>query len=255
MLTQRPNSGILVVEDHSFTRLGLRRFLESEGFAVLEAGCAQDAQEIIDKSSFDVAILDIEVPENQGGPIRYGSNVGLRLARTIKEKYPSAGIVLLSSHPDRGRDFWDMISQGYRGLAYILKNGDPLSLLDAVHQTRAQRIICDEQVTQTSQAVEEVYKRLSPPEKIYVDRALKQLPTLTPRELEVALALFESRDIKGIALKLIISENAVSNHMTKIYEKLGLNEVPNELSSRTLLIKALLIHELQKGKPDDEILA
>ena len=255
-MSQQPsNSKILIAEDHTFTRLGLRRFLESEGFEVLEAACAQEAQEIIDNTPFDDAILDIEMPENRGGTIRYGSNAGLRLARSVKGKYPHVGVVLLSSHPDRGRDFWDMVSQGHRGLAYLLKNGDPSSLLDVIRQTQAHRIVCDDQVTHTPQFAEEVRKRLSPDEQPCIDYALREMPALTPREQAIVSALCESCDIKGIAQKLGIGENAVSNHITRIYEKLGLNQIPNSLSSRTLLIKASLIFDLQKEHSNGETVA
>lgn len=251
MLKQIPHSKILVVEDHTFTRLGLRRFLESEGFNVLEAAYAHEAQDVIDNNTLDAAVLDIEIPENQSGTVQYGSNEGLRLARYIKEKTPRTGIVLLSSHPDRGRDFWDMVSQGYRGLAYVLKNGDPASLLDALRQTQARRIICDEQVTATPQFVTEVRKRLAPEEQTYIDYAITQMSMLSIREQEIVSALFESNDIKGIAAKLGIGENAVSNHITKIYEKLGLDRNLNNLSSRTLLIKAFLIFEIERELSHD----
>lgn len=251
MTLQTSTPKILIAEDHSFTRLGLRRFLESEGFEVLEAADTQDAQQVIDKDRFDVAVLDIEMPEKQGEMIRFGNNAGLHLAKDIKGKFANIGIVLLSSHPDRGRDFWDLVSQGYRGLAYLLKNGDPVRLLDAVRQVQAHHIICDEQVTQTRESANEVLKRLSPDERRWIHCAVKELPKLRPREQEIVVALLESHDIKGIATKLGITENAVSNHITSIYEKLGLNQALNSLSPRTLLIKTSLIFELQKEHPYD----
>lgn len=251
MIEKTQNLKILIAEDHSFTRLGLQRFLESEGFEVIEAADAQAAQQIIDENLFDIAVLDIEMPEKRDGTVQYGNNAGLRLAKHLKGKLPNTGIVLLSSHPDRGRDFWDLVSQGYRGLAYLLKNGDPVRLLDAIRQTEAHHIVCDEQVTQTSELANEVFKRLSHEEQLAVSYAIKMLPTLTPRQQEVVALLLESHENKGIATKLGIEENAVSNHITKIYEKLGLNQIPNSLSSRTLLIKASLIFELQKEHTHD----
>ncbi len=226
MVQQTSNPKVLVAEDHPFTRLGLRRFLESEGFEVLEAANAQAAQQIIDKNLFDVAVLDIEMPEKREGTVQYGNNAGLRLAKHIKGKLPNIGIVLLSSHPDRGRDFWDLVSQGYRGLAYLLKDGDPVRLLDVVRQTQAHHIVCDEQVTQTRESANEVLKRLSPDEQSVISYAVKIFSTLTHRQQEVVALLLESRDIKGISAKLRIEENAVSNHITNIYEKLGLIKPP-----------------------------
>ncbi len=251
MTEQTSNPKVLIAEDHAFTRLGLRRFLESEGFEVLEAADAQAAQKIIDENLFDVAVLDIEMPEKRDGTVRYGNNAGLHLARCIKEKRPDVGVVLLSSHPDRGRDFWDMVSQGYRGMAYMLKNGDPSGFLAAIRQTLAHRIICDDQVTHTPEFANEVRKRFSSEEQPSIDYAVKEMSKLTSREHEIISALFESNDNKGIAIRLEIKENSVSNALTEIYEKLKLNAIPNNLSSRTLLVKAKLIFELQKESSDN----
>ena len=241
-----PLKKLLIVDDHAFTRLGLSRFLDVEGFDVLQAADAQTARETIDEGLIDGAILDIEMPEKPGETVRYGSNAGLHLAEYIKHKYSKTGVVLLSSHPDRGRFFWNLVSQGHRGLAYALKNGDPEGLLDAIRQVQAGRVFCDEMVTSTSEFAGEIIKRLSQEEREWVLYAVAELPNLTNRETQVVSALLDSYDIRGIALQLGIKENAVSNHITNIYTKLGLNQVPNNLSARTLLLKACLIFDLQQ---------
>ena len=246
MQQQLMNQKILIADDHSFTRLGLRRFLESEGLHVFDAADAQAARGFID-TGIDAAVLDIELPEKPGDIVRYSSNTGLILARYIKEKYPKTGVVLLSSHPDRGRYFWNLVSQGHRGLAYILKNGDPENLLSAIRQTQAGRIFCDELVTNTNEFAGEIINQLSEDECEWILYAVKELPNLTSREQEVASALLDSYDIRGIASQMGIKENAVSNHITNIYEKLGLSQVPNNLSARTLLVKAQLIFDFQQG--------
>ena len=234
---------ILVVEDHHFSRKGLRQFLELEGFQPLEASDAQSAYTIIEQNTLAAAIIDIELPDAPGSQVR--KDAGLQIARSIKENYPQVGVVLLSSHPDRGRQFWDLVGQGHRGLAYILKSGEPPLLIKAVCQTIDKQIYCDPQVTLKSQVVVEMEKRLTPEEKEFIQSALKALPTLTPREFEVASALSDSHDLKGIAGLLGIKENVVSNYITKIFEKLGLNNAPSHLSPRSLLIKAMVFCGLQ----------
>ena len=246
MSRQSSNRKLLIADDHPLTLLGLRQFLEPEGFEIFEAPDARTAQEIFNANPIDVAVLDISMPSKRGER-NEGTNEGLRLAECFKQKHPETGIVLLSSHPDRGQYFYNLVIQGYRGLAYILKNGNPNDVLNAINLTQEGGVYCDKLVTTTNDFAREIIKRLSQEECEWVLYAVKELPNLTKREQEVVSALLDSYDIGGIAIRMAITDNAVSNHIRNIYEKLGLNQIQDNLSARTLLIKARLIFDLQQG--------
>ncbi len=243
MVSEASLPRILIVEDHAFTIKGLRQFLELEGFEPIEAPDTTSAYAALARNKFAAAVIDIELPEVTGKQIQ--RDAGFHLTRGIKEMHPLVGVVLLSSHPDRGRQFWDLVSQGHRGLGYLLKSGDPQLLVRAIQHVIDKQIYCDPQVTHTSHLVLELEKRLKEDEKAYIEFAIREFPNLTPREFEVASALADSHDIKGVARLLGISENVVGNYITRIFEKLQLNTAPNQLSPRTLLIKAMIIYGIQ----------
>jgi DNA-binding NarL/FixJ family response regulator len=82
---------VLVVEDDHFIRTTLVNTLESASFLVIAASSSREALEISDSEEVDVALLDIDLGL---GPS------GIDLAYALREKFPSIGIVFLTSYAD-----------------------------------------------------------------------------------------------------------------------------------------------------------
>src|SRR3954468_2693805 len=114
---------IVLADDHSLVRAGLRSLVEMLGHTVVaEAGDGHEALRLIEKHQPDAAMLDITMP---------GLN-GFELATRIATASPKTRVVILSMHADPA-----YVSQALRTgvAAYLLKGGTPEELrvaLDAV---------------------------------------------------------------------------------------------------------------------------
>lgn len=87
---------ILVVDDNDTARWLLGEMLAAEGYVVLEANCAADALEILERSpEVRAVVTDIEMP---------GSIDGLELARRIVADFPGVAVLLTSGRHQPARD-------------------------------------------------------------------------------------------------------------------------------------------------------
>ena len=102
-MDQAPDKTILIVEDELFVRMIGADALEEAGYAVLEAGSADEALQVLEKADHvEVLFTDIRMP---------GSMDGLRLAEVVHERWPNIRILVTSGDvrpspddiPDDGR--------------------------------------------------------------------------------------------------------------------------------------------------------
>jgi CheY-like chemotaxis protein len=84
----KPGSHILVVDDDSFFRELLREVLTEHGFKVSEAVDGQDALDLMAKTSFDMAVADLEMPKMNG----------LELTRQLKREHPGFPVVMVTAY-------------------------------------------------------------------------------------------------------------------------------------------------------------
>jgi DNA-binding NarL/FixJ family response regulator len=248
------NNRVLLVDDDPFNRAGISLYLGSHGYATLEAGDEATAIALAEQERPWAAVVDIVIPATARGKAQFDQSVGLRLVRRLKALYPVMGIVIFSAHEDRGSEVWDMVREGVRGIAYLLKGVRPERLLQALHDTAAGHVILDGIAPAGRPRLGvEILSRLSPDERPWVERAVMLISTLTDMELKVALLLAASQTTQGIADALNRSLKTVEGHTTHVYEKLGLAEVDRRaphLRKSTLLAKAFMIYELLGNKGD-----
>jgi DNA-binding NarL/FixJ family response regulator len=132
----------------------------------------------------------------------------------IRAANPGVGVLVLSQFLEDSYVF-DLVSEGAQGVGYMLKEkvGDMRLFTDAVRRVAAGGSALDP----------DVVARL-------VGRTRKASPIddLTPREREVLGLIAEGRSNGGIARELVVTVAAVERHVTSIFDKLGLNQSPDQ---------------------------
>lgn len=185
---------ILLVEDHAFTRDGLRATLnlESDLRVVAEARSGEEALEVLSQHPVDLAVVDIGLPEMDG----------IATAREIKKRLPAVRIVMLTAHDLREEVFASLASGAE---AYCLKSARPDLLLLAVRAAAAGSAYLDPQVAH------HVLGGVRMPEA---------RSTLTPRELDILRLIADGLPNKDIAEALGVSVSTVKLHVQDILTKL-----------------------------------
>ena len=197
---------ILLADDHTVMRRGLRLLLESqpEFSVVAEAADGRQAVEQAEATQPDVAVLDIAMPNLSG----------IEAAQRISAAVPHAAIVILSMHSDEGYVL-RALKAGAKG--YLLKDsaeGDLIEAIQAVHQGRT---FFGSEITKMLVAdyVQEIRSR----------GAEDSYDLLTSREREILQLLAERKSNKEIATALHLSPYTVETHRRNLQEKLNLHSL------------------------------
>jgi two-component system NarL family response regulator len=190
---------ILIVDDHTLFRTGVRKMLEAEEdmHVVGEAATGVEALEQARTLMPDVILMDIKMPDLDG----------VQAARTLHREMPHVGIIFVTMFEDD-----EFIFQGLQagGRGYILKDADPDTMLRAIRAVAHGESLLGATV---AQKVMRQFSALPGKQAPLVD-------DLTPRELEVLKLIAEGRSNSEIAEELVISEKTVKNHINNIFSKL-----------------------------------
>lgn len=194
---------ILIADDHSVVRAGLRALLESRsGWEVCaEASDGRDAIEKASKFKPDVAILDIGMPLLNG----------VEATRRIRASSPNTEILILTMH-ESDELVQQVVEAGARG--YVLKDDADRVLLAAVDAARLHKPYFSTRVSTAADSAD------SPS-----DPARSSRSRLTPREREILQLLAEGKANKEVASLLNISVNTAEAHRANIMLKLDLHSV------------------------------
>ena len=208
---------VILADDHSVMRRGLRLILEQqEGFEVLDE--AHDGREAVNLARAlhpDVAVLDITMPNMNG----------IEAARQITEKQPEVAVVVLSMHADESYVL-RALKVGARG--YLLKESPEGDFLAAIRSVSEGKAFFSPAVSRL--LVEDYVRQLQ-------DRDIEDsYDLLTPREREILQLIAEGKSNKDIANLLNLSLYTVETHRSNILEKLNLHSVPE-----------LILYAVRKG--------
>jgi DNA-binding NarL/FixJ family response regulator len=203
--------GILIVDDHTLFRRGIRQILELEDdMRVL--GEASSGQEAVDKARSlmpDVILMDIKMPEPSPGSGQVLD--GIQATRILHREMPHVGIVFCTMHEDDEFVFAGLKAGG-RG--YVLKESEPDTMLRAIRAVAQGESLLGPSI---AQKVLQQFAAL-PGEDSSGTNAL--CDDLTEREIEVLTLIGEGHANKEIARLLSISEKTVKNHVGNIFSKL-----------------------------------
>lgn len=199
-----PAITVLVADDHTIVRTGIRHVLESEaGFEVVgEAGTGAEAVALAAKLRPDVVVLDISMPGESG----------LQVASQLRGIRPEPRVLILSMH-DNAEYVLESVRAGAHG--YLLKDTAATELRTAV------RAVCRGE------------SYFSPPVASRLREALRgehethagSLAQLTGRERDVLLGVVRGRTNKEIAGELGISHRTVETHRESLMRKLQIRTV------------------------------
>ncbi len=197
---------VMLAEDHSMVRQGLKQLieLESDIKVVAEAANGIDAVNYYSLELPDVMLMDINMPKQNG----------LQALEAIKQKHPDAKIIMLTIHQDREYLF-KALQLGANG--YVLKDADGAVLVEAIR-----KVYQGEAYIQPNMAKELIveFKRFTSGEA----SSSRKNSLLSDRELEVLDLIAKGFLNKEIAKTLFISEKTVKNHISNIFKKLNVSD-------------------------------
>jgi DNA-binding NarL/FixJ family response regulator len=199
---------VVIAEDLALLRDGLTRLLQASDIEVVAAvgDPSALAEALRAKQPIDLAIVDVRMPPTF-------TTEGLTAAIEARATTPGLPVLVLSQYVERlyARE---LMQSGDGGIGYLLKDrvADVDAFLDAVHRVAAGGTVLDPKV---------VTGLLSQAERS------SALARLTPREREVLGLMAEGLSNAAIAASLVVTDKAVGKHISNIFMKLDLPDVPD----------------------------
>jgi two-component system, NarL family, response regulator NreC len=197
---------ILLADDHTVVRKGLRLLLESHpGFKVIaEAANGREAVSLAEAHTPDVVVLDVAMPLLNG----------IEAARQVSAKLPQTAIVFLSMHSDEGYVL-KALKSGAK--AYLLKDSAEDDLINAIKAVTEGKAFFSPAI---SKMLVEDYMRQMREREVEDSYEL-----LTTREREILQLFAEGKSVKEVATLLDLSLYTVETHRSNIFQKLDLHSV------------------------------
>ncbi len=192
------NKRIMLVDDHSLVRSGIKQVLNKhKNFEVIaEAINGIDALNQMKTITVDIVILDLSMPKMNG----------MDLLQTIKKEYPKIKILVLSMH-DEFHYVQQAIKKGADG--YVTKGCDIKNLINVLKEVSLNRKIISPQLEEKISIIPDLTK--------------SQTEKLSSREYEVLEHLGNGKTATEISNQLEISIKTVSTYRTRILQKLNLH--------------------------------
>jgi len=198
-----PTLRVLLVEDETLVRQGIRKLLELDPRfdIVAEAGDGQEALLRIREARPDVVLLDVRMPKLDG----------LGVLRALQQQPEAPPCLVLTTFDDRAL-ILEAIREGAKG--FLRKDVSLSQLVEAIESLAAGRTFLQPAVTESLMKGMESHAPLSGPSPAMVE-------PLTPRETEVLRLMAAAYTNREIAEALGAAEGTVKIHVSNILGKLG----------------------------------
>ncbi len=191
---------LLIADDHAIVREGLKQII-SEIPEIQEIDEASDGFDVflkLEKSKYDILLLDISMPGKSG----------LDVLKEVKERYPGISVLVLSVHSEE-QYAKRVLKAGANG--FIPKHADPEELKKAILKaSEGKKYI-------TSHLAEMLAEEIA---------GSKNQPAheiLSDREFQILTMIAKGYSNKEISETLFLSDKTISTYKTRILEKLNLN--------------------------------
>ncbi len=195
----------LLIDDHALFRAGLESLLERRGIEIVASvGSGEDAIRLVRKTTPDVILLDLRMPEISG----------LDVLKTLSDQKPGIPVVMLTTSSEE-QDLAAALRKGARG--YLMKDMEPDELVIALRDIVAGNTVVAPALTGV---LADLVKNGNRQERKETEQPFTEL---TPREREILGHLAEGQSNKVIARHLDISDGTVKLHVKAILRKLGVH--------------------------------
>lgn len=193
---------VMIADDHSLIREGLRRLLEFDGSikVVGEASNGEECLEKLDEFNPEVLLLDINMP---------GKN-GIDVLKQMKADQSQIKVLILTVHNEL-EYLMSAVDIGVNG--YILKDSESSELKKAISVVR------DGESYIQPKLIPAMNSQL-----LHRDADKDKITSLTNREMEVLIQVANGMFNKEIATNLNISERTVKNHISNIFKKIDVSD-------------------------------
>lgn len=195
---------ILLADDHTMVRQGLRKVLEErpEWEVVAEASDGREAVRLAEQHRPDVAIIDVAMPLLNG----------IETTRQITRRVPGTRVLVLSMHADEAY-VTQILQAGATG--YLLKDSADVDLMQAVTAVSMGKSFFSPAIARVM--LDDYVRQLA--DKGITDR----YESLSEREREIFQLIAEGKTNKEMAALLSVSPSTVETHRGHIMEKLDLH--------------------------------
>jgi Response regulator containing a CheY-like receiver domain and an HTH DNA-binding domain len=192
---------ILICDDHKIVRDGLRKILQqmSEVTFIGEAGDGKEALIMLKGDEYDVILLDISLPDRNG----------LEVLQSVKTKWPSTNVLMLSMHP---QEQYAIRALKLGASGYLTKD------------TAAEELIMA--IKKVSEGGKYISLSLAENLALHLDEDMHRLKheLLSNREFEIMIKIANGKALQEIGNELFISVKTVSTYRCRIMEKMGLKK-------------------------------
>lgn len=220
-LNKKPVS-IILADDHSLFREGLKRILNMEKDMEVIAECGDGIQviELCNQMKPDIVLMDINMPVENG----------VVATQRMREMFPDVKVIILSIHDDESYVF-ETLRIGATG--YLLKDMEAADLVNAIRSVVEGFSYIHPKVT--GKLINQM-RRMTYLNEVGIAGAgevgaaaagvqfVAEETPLTRREAEVLRLMSEGKSNKAISESLVISEKTVKNHVSSILQKMDVDD-------------------------------
>jgi len=197
MTSKQPKRNVIIVDDHTLFRNGLRILLNTlEDYQVVaEAANGRQFLDLLEKNMPDLVLLDINMPVMDG----------IEAATIAQKLYPDLKIITLSMYGEEDY-YYKMVNAGVKG--FVLKNSDIKEVKTALD------VVYDGGSFFSSELLQNLVNSLKSSSKSKETHA-----ELSEREMEILILICQGLSNQEIGDKLFISKRTVDKHRANILEK------------------------------------